>query len=59
MIDEDDELEDDDDDDEDEENDVDCATCSDTGYVCDHCGNADGECTCEDGPELVDCPDCE
>ena len=35
-----------------------CATCNDTGYVCDVCRHADGDCTCEDGPELVPCDEC-
>ena len=35
-----------------------CLTCNDNGYVCDYCGNAVGECECEDGPEEVECPDC-
>lgn len=37
----------------------DCQTCAGTGYVCDVCRNADGDCTCEEGPELVRCDDCE
>lgn len=27
-----------------------CLTCHDTGYVCSECGEADGQCRCEDGP---------
>jgi hypothetical protein len=36
----------------------DCSTCGDTGYICEVCEEADGECTCVDGPTLVPCPDC-
>lgn len=36
----------------------DCATCNDTGQVCDLCRHADGDCICEDGPELVGCDQC-
>lgn len=35
-----------------------CRTCEDTGYVCDECREAAGNCTCEDGPQLVVCDDC-
>lgn len=35
----------------------DCDVCNDTGYVCEECGNADGECACDDGPDLVRCPE--
>lgn len=41
--------------------DYDCDTCHDTGYICEQCREADGECTCDDaddGPELIACPDC-
>lgn len=38
---------------------VGCSTCAYTGYVCDVCREADGNCTCEDGPELVECDDCQ
>lgn len=36
----------------------DCPTCHDTGYICADCDEADGECECDDGPELIDCPTC-
>lgn len=36
-----------------------CATCDGTGYVCDVCREADGECTCEDGPEVIKCDSCD
>lgn len=36
----------------------DCQTCKDTGYVCDVCREADGDCTCDDGPDLVACDLC-
>jgi len=35
-----------------------CSTCHSTGYVCAQCNEADGDCTCSDGPDLVPCPDC-
>jgi hypothetical protein len=35
-----------------------CETCNDTGYVCEICDEADGNCTCPDGPSLVRCDDC-
>lgn len=44
--------------DEDDRGEYDCSTCKDTGYVCAECHHADGECTCEDGPELVSCEEC-
>jgi hypothetical protein len=37
---------------------ADCPTCLDTGYVCLECGEADGECTCDEGPDLTRCEDC-
>lgn len=36
----------------------DCSSCDDTGYVCSNCGNADGACSCEDGPTLERCAEC-
>lgn len=38
---------------------TDCETCDGTGYTCTECANADGNCTCEDGPELTSCDDCQ
>lgn len=35
-----------------------CSNCNDTGYICDGCSHADGDCICEDGPELVPCAEC-
>lgn len=37
---------------------MDCEMCADTGYTCAECGEADGECLCDDGPDLVRCTDC-
>lgn len=35
-----------------------CETCGSTGYICQNCKQADGECTCTaDGPDLVPCPE--
>ena len=36
----------------------DCDVCNDMGYICEVCDRPDGECTCEDGPTLVPCPEC-
>lgn len=37
-----------------------CDSCDDTGLICSDCEQADGQCTCEDGPgHLIDCPDCD
>lgn len=36
-----------------------CENCDNTGSICEVCKEADGECTCVDGPELINCPDCE
>lgn len=35
-----------------------CEVCQGAGYICEVCNHADGDCTCEDGPELVPCADC-
>lgn len=37
-----------------------CATCGSTGYICEKCHHADGDCICtdDDRPEIVPCPDC-
>jgi hypothetical protein len=35
-----------------------CPNCADTGYFCAVCLNADGNCICEEGPELMPCEDC-
>lgn len=35
-----------------------CNSCDDTGYVCEECEHADGDCICDDGPYLVLCPEC-
>lgn len=43
----------------DEETKRDCPDCNGTGQVCELCGNADGDCLCEDGPELRDCDACD
>lgn len=42
----------------DTDRDIECDTCLDTGSVCENCDHADGDCICEDGPELTGCPDC-
>lgn len=36
----------------------DCLKCDGTGYVCANCDEADGQCTCDDGPEEVRCDEC-
>lgn len=33
-----------------------CPICLGMGYICKNCRNPDGECTCEDGPDLIQCP---
>jgi hypothetical protein len=35
-----------------------CDKCDDTGYYCENCLHADGDCICEDGPDLVLCDEC-
>lgn len=42
---------------EDSPDEYDCDVCGGTGYICENCNAIDGECTCEDGPELVPCPE--
>lgn len=34
-----------------------CVTCDGTGYICKVCEFADGNCVCENGPDLVPCPE--
>ncbi len=36
-----------------------CPNCNGTGYFCEECLNADGECECIDGPELAPCEECD
>lgn len=38
--------------------DEDCDVCHGTGYICDECRAADGQCECSEGPTLVPCPEC-
>lgn len=35
-----------------------CSDCNDTGYVCAECLEADGDCKCEEGPDLIPCENC-